>query len=92
VNGSTSHRLHNVSNLCFPGVDAEALFLSLPDLALSNGLACSSASLEPSHVLRAMGLGDDEAFQSVRFSLSAFKTEEEIQTTARAVRLQCCQD
>lgn len=86
VNGSTAHRLHNVTNLYFPGVDAEALFLSLPDLALSNGSACSSASLEPSHALKAMGRSDDEAFQSVRFSLSAFNTEEEIQTTARAVR------
>ena len=78
VNGSVEHRLTGNLNLSFSGVDAEALLMSLPEIALSTGSACSSASVEPSHVLRALGLSDAQARSSVRFGLGRFNTKEEV--------------
>ncbi len=69
VNGSISHRCYNVSNLTFPGIDASILIGKLDNVALSTGSACTSAIVEPSHVLKAMGLSDEDAFGTVRFSL-----------------------
>lgn len=78
VNGNKRFRLPNVTNLRFLFVEAEALVMALRHLAVATGSACTSASIAPSHVLHAMGLGDDEAYASIRFSLGRFTTEEEI--------------
>lgn len=79
VNGQGARRLAHVSNLSFNGVESEALMLYLAkDMALSSGSACTSATLAPSHVLKAMGLSDEAAFSSLRFSLGRFTTEPEI--------------
>jgi len=79
VNGSMERRLPGNLNMSFAGVDAEALLMGLPDVALSTGSACSSATAEPSHVLRALGVGEEGARSSVRFGLGRFTTEEEIE-------------
>ena len=82
VNGSLEHRLPGNLNLSFAGVDAAALLTSLPEVALSTGSACSSATPEPSHVLRALGIGAEAARGSVRFGVGRFNTEEEIDFAA----------
>jgi cysteine desulfurase len=85
VNGSLEHRLPGNLNVSFAGVNAEALLMNLPEVALSTGSACSSATAEPSHVLRALGIGEDLARSSVRFGLGRFNTAEEIDFVARRV-------
>lgn len=79
INGSRENRLYNITNICFEGADSEAVILGLEDIAISNGSACTSTSLEPSHVLKALGLTDEQAFQSLRFSLSKYTTKEDIE-------------
>jgi cysteine desulfurase len=80
VNGSAEHRLPNISNLSFPGVDGESLLiaLDLKGIAVSTGSACASGSLEPSHVLQALGLARERVRGSLRFSLSRYNTAEDI--------------
>ncbi len=79
VNGSIEHRMPHVTNISFKHVEGEGLMMTFnQNLALSSGSACTSASLEPSYVLIALGLGDDLAHSSLRFSLGRFNTEEEI--------------
>jgi cysteine desulfurase len=79
INGSKLHRLPNISNLSFKNVEGQALMLSInKEIAVSSGSACTSASLEPSYVLRALGLKDELAHSSIRFSLGRMTTEEEI--------------
>lgn len=86
INGSRVHRLPHVSNLSFEGVEARAVLAELGhEVALSSGSACSSAIIEPSHVLRAMGLSDALAYGSLRFSLGRPTTGEEIDFVARRV-------
>ncbi|ASZ09925.1 IscS subfamily cysteine desulfurase [Chitinophaga pendula] len=86
VNGSTQHRLPHVSNLSFKYVEGEGLMMGFNrEIAVSSGAACTSASLEASYVLKALGLGDDLAHASLRFSLGRFTTEEEIDYTIQAV-------
>jgi cysteine desulfurase len=85
VNGSMEHRLPGNLNVSFAGVDAEALLMSVPGVALSTGSACTSATIEPSHVLRALGTGDGVAHSSVRFGLGRFTTEEEIDYAAARI-------
>jgi cysteine desulfurase len=85
VNGSLEHRLPGNLNLSFAGVSAERLLMNLPEVALSTGSACSSAVAEPSHVLRALGIGENLARSSVRFGLGRFNTAEEIDFVARRV-------
>ncbi|MEP0987566.1 cysteine desulfurase family protein [Ekhidna sp.] len=78
LNGGIENRLPNVTNIAFTGVDGERLLLSLNGLAVSQGSACTSAVVEPSHVLKAMGIPDQLANSSLRFSLGRFTTKEEI--------------
>ena len=79
VNGSRQYRLPQTTNLSFPGVDGEALLAGLgKDIALSSGSACTSASMEPSYVLKALGVEDDLAHSSLRLGLGRFSTEEEV--------------
>lgn len=78
VNGSTEHRLPHVSNISFKYVEGEGLMMGVKDIAVSSGSACTSASLEPSYVLKALGLSDDLAHSSLRFGLSRFTTDEEV--------------
>lgn len=86
INGSRSSRLPHVSNVSFRYVEGEALMMGFnKNLALSSGSACTSASPEPSYVLKGLGLGDDMAHSSIRFGLGRFTTEEEIDYTIQAV-------
>ncbi|MFB4341126.1 IscS subfamily cysteine desulfurase [Pantoea sp. CS_6] len=78
VNGDLQHSCANILNVSFADVEGESLIMALKDLALSSGSACTSASLEPSYVLRALGLNEELAHSSLRFSLGRFTTEEEI--------------
>lgn len=79
VNGSQENRLPHVTNIGFPQVESQALLLALSkDLAVSSGSACTSASIEPSYVLKAMGLSDELAHSSLRFACGRFTTEEEV--------------
>ncbi len=84
-NGSATQRVNNVSNICFKGVDAESIISGLRTLAVSNGSACTSSLVEPSHVLKAIGLTDEEAFSSIRFSVGRFNTKEEIEVACEKI-------
>jgi cysteine desulfurase len=86
LNGHKQHRLPHVSNISFKYVEGEGLLMGFnKDIALSSGSACTSASLEPSYVLKALGLGDDLAHSSLRFGLGRFTTEDQIDYTIEAV-------
>ncbi|MER3470505.1 MAG: IscS subfamily cysteine desulfurase [Chitinophagaceae bacterium] len=86
VNGSKEHRLPHVTNISFKHVEGEGLLMGFnKEIALSSGSACTSASLEPSYVLKALGLGDDLAHSSLRFGLGRYTTEEQIDYTIEAV-------
>ncbi len=78
VNGSTKHRLFNVTNIAFPGIRSEDLIKKLSNIAVAMGSACTSDVPEPSHVLKAMGLSDADAYSSIRFSLGKYTTDAEI--------------
>ena len=86
LNGDRSHRTSNTTSICFRGVDADALMVGLKNISLSNGSACSALSMEPSHVLKAMGRSDIEAFSTIRFSLGRFNTEFEIDYVSKMVQ------
>ncbi|MBK8712603.1 MAG: IscS subfamily cysteine desulfurase [Niastella sp.] len=86
VNGSREHRLPHVANISFKHVEGEGLLMGFnKNIALSSGSACTSASLEPSYVLKALGLGDDLAHSSLRFGLGRFTTDEQIEYTIKAI-------
>jgi len=92
VNGSTTHRLYNTSNILLEGVDSDALILGLsnsesdePIIAISNGSACTSANIEPSHVLTSMGLDDLAAFSCIRISLGTPNHDHELTTVSGSV-------
>jgi len=86
INGSRDHRLPGALNVSFAFVEGESLLMSLKDLAISSGSACTSASLEPSYVLRALGLNDELAHSSLRFSFGRFTTEDDVDQAAQSVR------
>lgn len=85
-NGHPVQRLPNTSNLSFSGVNADALLNAMSGIAVSTGSACTSALMQPSHVLQAMGVLDDDAFASIRFSLGRFTTEAEVDAAVAEVR------
>jgi cysteine desulfurase len=85
VNGSMAHRLPNNLNLSFAGVEGDALLMGINDVAVSSGSACTSATLEPSYVLRALGVSEDLAHSSIRFGLGRFNTDEEVDYVAGRV-------
>jgi cysteine desulfurase len=78
INGSMEHRLPNNLNMSFAFVEGESLLMGINDVAVSSGSACTSATLEPSYVLKALGVGEDLAHTSIRFGLGRFNTEEEV--------------
>ncbi len=86
VNGDLSRSVPGILNVSFNFVEGESLMMALKDLAVSSGSACTSASLEPSYVLRALGLSDELAHSSIRFSMGRFTTEEEIDFAVEQVR------
>ncbi len=85
INGSIKNRLPNVTNIAFSGKKAEDLMIQMKNIAVSSVSACSSASSEPSHVLKAMGMSDEMAYASIRFSLGKFTTDEEIDYTIETI-------
>jgi cysteine desulfurase len=85
INGSMEHRLPGNLNISFNFVEGEGLMMGIKDVAVSSGSACTSASLEPSYVLRALGVGDELAHSSIRFGLGRFNTEEEVDYVADLV-------
>jgi cysteine desulfurase len=85
INGSLEHRLPNNLNVSFAGVEGDALLMGINDVAVSSGSACTSATLEPSHVLKALGVSEELAHSSIRFGLGRFNTEEETDYVAGRV-------
>ncbi|BEE04350.1 IscS subfamily cysteine desulfurase [Aeromonas veronii] len=86
INGDLDQRVPGNLNVSFAYVEGESLIMALKDLAVSSGSACTSASLEPSYVLRALGLNDELAHSSIRFSMGRFTTEEEIDYAVKLIR------
>ncbi len=85
LNGSSTHRLANNVNLSFSGLDAETLIIKMKGIACSTGSACSSANLEPSHVLKAIGLNNEMAHSSIRFSMGRMNTNKEISLAIKEI-------
>ena len=87
INGNIENRLYNVTNIRFDGCDSDAMIMGLENIAVSNGSACTSTSIDPSHVLMALGMTDIQAFSSIRFSFSKFNSEKELPVIIEIVRM-----
>lgn len=86
LNGDITERIYNTTNICFRGQDANVLIGRMRNIAVSNGSACSSAIFEPSHVLKSMGLSDNDAFASLRFSLGKYNTIEDVTIVVEKIK------
>lgn len=86
VNGDIDYRIYNICNITFPGINSDMLIKMLDNIYVSSGSACSSALIEPSHVLKAMGLDDEQAFSSIRFSLGKNNTMEEVLNVVERIK------
>jgi cysteine desulfurase len=87
VNGLNTQRAYNTTNICFEGQDANMMIGKMKNVAVSNGSACSSSVIEPSHVLRAMNLNEAQAFGSIRFSLGKYNTMDEINEVIKEIKM-----
>jgi cysteine desulfurase len=85
VNGKLGNRIFNTTNICFHGNNANVMIGRMKNVAVSNGSACTSAVIEPSHVLISMGITDDDAFASIRFSLGKFNIENEVKSVVKII-------
>ena len=85
VNGSMEKRLAGNLNMSFQGMNNEAIIAAVPEIAISSGAACTTSTMEPSHVLLALGLSKDEAYSSIRFGIGRFNTEKDVETAAVAI-------
>lgn len=85
VNGSREQRIAGNSNISFAYVEGEGLMMAMPEIAVSSGSACTSASLEPSHVLKALGVKDELAHSSIRFGFGRFTTREDVEFAVERV-------
>jgi cysteine desulfurase len=85
VNGPVAERLPNTSSILFPGIEADALLANASQLALSLGSACSNGAVGPSHVLKAIGLSDSEAYSTVRFSIGRFSTDADVDVASSVI-------
>lgn len=86
LNGDVKNRIYNTSNICFKSQDANILIGRMNDIAVSNGSACSSSVVEPSYVLKAIGLNNDDAFASLRFSLGKYNTDEDVSKVINKIK------
>lgn len=86
LNGHPTKRLYNVSNICLRGADADAMIIGLKDIIVSNGSACTSTSVEPSHVLTSMGISDVDCFSSLRLSLGRVNSRENVEATIERIK------
>ncbi len=86
INGDMEHRVPHNLNVSFNYVEGESLIMAIKDIAVSSGSACTSASLEPSYVLRALGRSDELAHSSIRFTIGRFTTEEDIDFTVNLLK------
>ena len=86
LNGDEKHRYDGNLNISFACVEGESMIMAIKDLAVSSGSACTSASLEPSYVLRAIGVGEDMAHTSIRIGFGRFTTEEEVDYAIRIIK------
>ena len=85
INGSMEHRVAGNLNMSFPGANNEAIIAAVPDIAISSGSACTTSTMEPSHVLLALGMSKNEVYSSLRFGIGRFNTEGEIQIAVKSI-------
>ena len=85
VNGSMEYRLSGNLNMSFPGVNNEAIIAAIPEIAISSGSACTTSTMEPSHVLLALGMSKEEAYSSLRFGIGRFNTEQDIHIAVKSI-------
>ena len=85
VNGSMEKRVAGNLNMSFPGVNNEAIIAAIPEIAISSGSACTTSTMEPSHVLLALGMSKEEAYSSLRFGIGRFNTEKDIHIAVKSI-------